>query len=162
MIRRPGPMSLLAVLAVAFLAVGTHVSADEKSHHAAAEEFLKATGIEKTFDQIIDQSIEQQAKANPMLGQLKPVLKKFMSEHFNYEVLKEDLIKIHMEEFTEQELKEITAFYRTPVGQKAVRKMIPLQQKCSELGMKRVQANIGELQRMVVEELQKGSAKSPQ
>jgi len=155
-------MSLLAVLAVGILAVGTRVSADEKSHRAAAEEFLKAAGIEQTFDQIIDQSIEQQAKANPMMVQLKPVLKKFMSQHFNYEVLKDDLIKIHMEEFTEQELKEISAFYRTPVGQKTVRKMITLQQKCSELGMKRVQDNIGELQRMVVEELQKDKAKPPQ
>jgi hypothetical protein len=70
-------------------------------------------------------------------------------------VLKDDLIKIHMEEFTEEELKEIAAFYRTPIGKKAIQKMLPLQQKCSELGMKRVQENIGELQRMVVEELQK-------
>lgn len=162
MIRRPGKKSLLTVLAVGILAVGARVDADEKSHRAAAEEFLRATGIEKTFDQIIDQSIEQQAKANPMMVQLKPVLKKFMSQHFNYQILKDDLITIHMEEFTEEELKEIAAFYRTPIGKKAIQKMLPLQQKCSELGMKRVQANIGELQRMVVEELQKGSEKPPE
>lgn len=162
MMRRPGSMSLLAVLAVGFLAIGARASADEKSHRAAAEDFLKATGIEKTFDQIIDQSIEQQAKSNPMLVQLKPVLKKFMSQHFNYQVLKDDLIKIHMEEFTEEELKEIAAFYRTPIGKKAIQKMLPLQQKCSELGMKRVQDNIGELQRMVVEELQKNNSNPQQ
>ncbi|MBI1325143.1 DUF2059 domain-containing protein [bacterium] len=162
MMRRPGSMSLLAVLAVGFLTIGAQASADEKSHRMAAEDFLKATGIETTFDQIIDQSIDQQAKANPMLIQLKPVMKKFMRQHFNYEVMKDDLIKIHMEEFTEQELKEITAFYRTPVGQKAVKKMMPLQQKCSELGMKRVQENIGELQRMVVEELQKNNSNPQQ
>lgn len=151
MIQGYGSKSILAVTAICLAAICGRASADEKSHRAAAEDFLKAAEMDKSFDRMIDQSIDVQVKANPQLAKLKPVLKKFMGEHFNYALLKDDLIKLHMEQFTEEELKEIAAFYRTPTGKKTVEKMPTLFQKSAELGMKRVQDNLGELQRLVIE-----------
>lgn len=153
MILRSGSLRRSAALAILFLAVCGRAGADDKSHRDAAEDLLKAAEVDKSFDTMIDQSIEMQIKANPMLGQLRPVLKKFMSKHLNYALLKDEMIKMYQDEFTEAELKEIAAFYRTPTGQKSIKRMPALTQKGAELGMKRVQDNVGELQRMIVEEL---------
>jgi len=153
MIQRNGFSSRAAALAICVLMVCGRAGADDKSHRAAAEDLLKAAEVDKSFDTMIDQSIEMQVKANPMLGQLKPVLKKFMSKHLNYDLLKDEMIKMYQDEFTEEELKEIAAFYRTPTGQKSIKRMPALTQKGAELGMKRVQDNVGELQSMIVEHL---------
>lgn len=40
-----------------------------------------------------------------------------------------------MEEFSEEELREITRFYQTPVGQKVLEKMGVLMQKGAKIGM---------------------------
>jgi len=39
-----------------------------------------------------------------------------------WESVKEDMISVYTQEFTEQELKKLTAFYQTPVGKKASEK----------------------------------------
>lgn len=156
--RRFGSWRLSATLLACLFATAGSAGADEKSHRAAAEEFLKASGVDKSFEPLIDQSIEMQMKANPMLVQIKPVLKKFMSKHLSYESLKDDMIKMYMEEFTEEELKAITAFYRTPAGKKTVERMPALALKGAELGMRKVQQNAGELQSMILDELNKKPA----
>jgi len=158
MIRRFSTCRLSATLLVGLCVTSGIASADEKSHRDAAVDFIKAAGIDKTFEPMIDQSIETQVKANPMMVQLKPVLKKFMSKYLSFESLKDDMIKLYMEEFTEEELKAIAAFYRTPAGKKAVDRMPVLAMKGAEMGMKKVQENVGELQRMIVEELNKKPA----
>ena len=129
--------------------------ADERSHRAAAEEMLEAANTEQAMQAAIDQTLAVQVKANPQLEPAKGVMKKFFAKHLSYAALKDDLIKIHMEEFTESELKEIAAFYRTPAGKKAVEKLPILMQKGSELGMKRVQEHAAELRQMIEDELKK-------
>jgi hypothetical protein len=144
---------LLAALVL--LAAGT-LRADEKSHRAAAEEMLQACDMEKTMQATLNQVLDVQVKAHPDLLPVKDVLKAFLNKHISYPAVKEDLIRMYTAEFTEAELKEVTAFYRTPTGKKAVQKMPVLMQKGAELGMKRVQENAGELKAMIEAELKKG------
>jgi uncharacterized protein len=139
----------LAALALVFVGSLPAARADEKSHRAAAEEMLQAANTEQTMQAAIDQVLDVQIKANPELAPVKGVMKKFFAKHLSYAALKDDLIKIHMEQFTETELKEIAAFYRTPAGKKAVEKLPILMQKGSELGMRRVQENAAELKQMI-------------
>ena len=61
------------------------------------------------------------------------------------------MAQIYVDAFTIQELKELTAFYATPVGKKAALLMPQLVAKGGELGMKRVQDNMAELQLMIAE-----------
>lgn len=64
----------------------------------------------------------------------------------SYESMKDDLAKIYAEEFTEQELKDITKFYLTPAGKKVNQKMAALMQKGVVLGQNRMQAHLAEFQ----------------
>ena len=83
----------------------------------------------------MDQMMAVQLKANPQLAPFKDVMKKFLDKHLSYASIKEELISLYVSEFTETELKELVAFYRTPVGKKAVDKLPVLMQKGAELGV---------------------------
>ncbi|MBL8794723.1 MAG: DUF2059 domain-containing protein [Planctomycetia bacterium] len=151
--------SVLAMAAGLILAGSlTPARADEKSHRAAAEELLKVSNTEKAMQSAIDQMLALQLKANPQLEPVKDVMRQFLIKHISYAAVKDDLIAIYVAEFTDPELKEITAFYRTPTGKKAVEKLPVMFQKGAELGVKRVQENSAELKRMIEEALRKKGA----
>jgi hypothetical protein len=84
-------------------------------------------------------------------------------KHMSWESLKADTIQIYMAEFTEKELDELNRFYETALGRKMVEKMPTLMGKGAELGAKRVQDNMPELQSAIAEEAkkQKDGGKAP-
>lgn len=129
--------------------------ASSDSHRRAAEELLIATNMKETLDRTIVQIVNMQARQNPKLAQIKHVMVKFFRKYMGYESTKHDLVQIYVEEFTESELKQITAFYRTPVGQKSVRKLPALMQKASAMNMAKVRQHMPELQAMIKQEMEK-------
>jgi uncharacterized protein len=145
---------LMALMVVASMNAGA-VFADDASHRAAAEDLLKSANTDKTMQAAIDTMLDAQLKANKALVPVKDVMKKFLTKHLSYEALKDDLIDLQVKEFTEAELKEIAAFYRTPTGKKFIEKQPVMMQKGAELGMRRVQENTAELQQMIQAELGK-------
>ena len=126
-----------------------------KGHRKAAEELLEFIGIEAQLASSIKQSLDVQIKANPAIEPFKDAMKTFLEKHMSYASLKEDLITIYANAFTEKELKEITAFYKTPIGKKLVEKTPELMGKGMELGVKRVQDNQAELMGMIRAEASK-------
>jgi hypothetical protein len=147
---------LCALLASPFV---TLAAPDDKSHRAAAETLLMAANMEESMNSMIDQSLEMQIKTNPQLAPLRAVMRKFFAKHLSFESLKEDFIDLYVEEFTEEELLDIAAFYQTPTGRKSIEKMPVLFQKGGELGSRRVQENAGELRKMIQEELNRQNPK---
>jgi uncharacterized protein len=145
----------VVALALMLMYASPRAWSDEKSHRTAAEELLTAMNIDKVMTASIDQMLAIQIKANPSLEPVKDVMKKFLAKHLSYAAIKDDLIKLYTAEFTETELRELTAFYRTPTGKRSIEKMPALMQKGSELGIKRVQDNSAELQQLIQEELKK-------
>ena len=148
--------SLGAILTTPFVSLA---APDDQSHRAAAETMLTAANVETSMNSVLDQTLDMQIKANPQLAPLRPVMSKFLSKHLSYEALKEELITMYTEEFTEEELLEIAAFYQTPTGRKAMEKMPVLFQRGSELGNRRVQENTPELRKMIQEEMKRQTAK---
>lgn len=147
----------LSVVAMGVALAGASRGAwtDDKSHRAAAEDLLKASNTEKAMQDATEQMMALQLRARPNLEPIRDVVRRFLDKHVSYSALKDDLIKLYMAEFTEAELKEMAAFYRTPTGRKAVERMPALFQKGAELGVKRVQENSAELRQMIDEELKK-------
>jgi hypothetical protein len=149
------------VFAFTLLGFAIPAAADEASHRQAADDFLQASGAAASMDAAATQMIDLQAKQNPAIAGLRDVMKKFMNKYVSYSAVKEDLISLYVEEFTESELKELAAFYRTPVGKKAAEKVPVMMAKGAELGMKKVQANQAELIKMIQAEMAK-KAGAPQ
>lgn len=142
---------------VAALGQMTPARATEQTHRQAAEALLDLMDMDKLMSESIDQMLEMQVKQNPAIGPFKEEMKKFLSKYMSWASMKEDMVKIYTAEFTEQELKELLAFYQTPLGKKTVAKMPKLMAKGAELGQQRVQEHLPELQKAIQEQAAKKS-----
>lgn len=90
---------------------------------AAIEEYLKVTKMEEFLNSQVDIITEQEIKRNPLLTSHKAEIKKLYSDMLNYPEFKKFAIKLYSDNFTESELKEITKFYQSPIGEKLLAKM---------------------------------------
>ena len=152
---------LSAVVAAALLLQPAVARADEASHRQSAENLLNLMGMEQLLAQSIDQMLDMQVKQNPQIAPFQSEMKSFLSKYMSWPSLKEDMVKIYMTEFTEPELKELTAFYNTPLGKKTVQKMPALMQKGAEMGQRRVQEHLPELQAAIQAKAGTGAGAPP-
>ncbi len=120
--------------------------ADAASHRKAVDSLFALMGMESVLSQSIDQMLAMQVQQNPALAQFQPQMKAFLSKYMSWASLKDDMAKIYMAEFSESELNELTKFYQTPLGKKTIQKMPLLMAKGAEIGQKRVQDHLPELQ----------------
>ena len=105
---------------------------------AAANELIKITGAATLFDPLIAGVIEQAKnlylQQNPALGKdLNEIAAKLRADYApRYSELTNEIARIYATHFSEQELKEIIAFYKSPVG----KKMLALQPQLVDNSMK--------------------------
>lgn len=127
------------------------------SHMEAARELLAITGTEALMVESVDSMIQLQLEQNPDLVPFQDILRSFLREHLSWEAIGEDFVRIYTESFSEAELREITAFYQTETGQKAVQLMPSLMAQGMELGQRAVIAHQGELEARVQDRIDKMS-----
>jgi hypothetical protein len=117
-----------AFAALAIVAVGAQASAQQPSANAIAlaKEIITAKGAANIYDPIIPGVIERAKgnfiQINPMLlKDLNEVAAKLRAESNGRaaEIFNE-VAKLYAARFTEQELKDVLAFYRTPAGKKVI------------------------------------------
>jgi uncharacterized protein len=127
-------------------------SADSASHEKVAEELLMTVDADNLMKQSMAQMIQLQIQQNPQLGLYEQVLQRFVEKYMSWESLRPDLIALYTQAFTEDELREIVAFYQSPVGQKAIKAIPTLMAQGGQIGVKRIQEHLPELQAMIAEE----------
>ena len=119
------------------------------SHQQAAEELLRTMDTPKLLDQSVDAFIDGQIQAVPDLAMFEDIMKSFMRKYMSWDNMRPIYIDIYMEAFTETELREITAFYKTTTGKKAARLTPMLMQRGMEAGQQRVQEHLPELEQQI-------------
>jgi hypothetical protein len=123
----------------------TSFSQNLSSHSSAALELLETMNMEKTLTQGVDVLISAQLKANPNLKPYEDIMRNFMSKYMSWSNIKDRFVALYINEFTEDELRAMTNFYKTDVGKKAIEKLPILFAKGSELGQQAVQEHMSEL-----------------
>jgi hypothetical protein len=123
--------------------------ADDASHRQAAETLLTVIKTEQDIQASADRLAENLLRQNPQLAQHNTTVKTFITKYMNWSTLKEDVINLYVQAFTEDELKQLTSFYRSPIGQKAADKMPELANAGTQLGLTRLRANREELDQMI-------------
>jgi hypothetical protein len=106
------------------------VSAQQKNPSPAAmlmaKEIIEMKGATSTFDPLIQGVIEYHRniliQTNPNLaGEIEKVAAKLMVDLQGRKVeLQQELARTYAQHFTDQELRDALAFYRTPLGRKLV------------------------------------------
>lgn len=127
-------------------------------NHQGIEELFDALQMEKTYNDILNQTLDLQIQQNPTMLSYRDTLKTFFDKYISYEQVKPDLEALYSQTFSESEIKELTAFYKTPTGQKAITAMPQLFQQGAMIGQMRVQENMGELEAMLTEEINRRQA----
>jgi hypothetical protein len=139
----------------------TALRADPASHRAAAESLLNLMDMEKMMTASVDQMLQMQVKQNPSLAQFEPQMRAFLNKYLSWASMKDDMLNIYVSEFSEDELKQLTAFYQTPLGKKTVEKMPALMQRGAEISQKRLQEHLPELQASIQSAAPAKTAASP-
>ena len=129
MIFRQAVRAMCAVVIVSAAFAGT-ASAQQKPPSAAAialaKELIEIKGATKIYDPVVSGVIEYHKnlllQSNPNLGKdLNEVAQKLHAEMAPRRAeLQLEVVKIYAQHFTEQELKDALAFYKTPLGKKLV------------------------------------------
>ena len=140
--------NLKKLLLILLLAFCTNAYAGTGAQREA-EKLFSTLGMEASMNQTIENILNMQLQQNPSLAPYKEVMLEFFRKHMSYEALKPDLIAIYAEAFTADELKAINSFYLTDAGKKTISIMPTLAQKGGQLGVKRMQTHMYELQEMI-------------
>lgn len=139
-------LSFLVLGLVAFVVVGSRANADEASHRAAVEKLFATMNMEKTHAATLDNIVQQQSRSNPAMLALQPTMREFLNKYMSWTSIKEDMMKIYQEGFTEAELGELNKFYDSPVGKKSIEQMPALMGKGMTVAQERMKEHLPELQ----------------
>ncbi|MRR50463.1 MAG: DUF2059 domain-containing protein [Rhodocyclaceae bacterium] len=139
---------LLSLLALA-LCFATSAQADDKTHRQAAEDLMAATKADQAVNAVYAQmdgmfvNMVRQMKLSP--EQLAIAEKHFkrsaqmVREEVTWAKLKPEVINAYVRLFTEDELKQLQAFYQSPIGKKWVEKSPELNQALMQIAQAQIQ-----------------------
>jgi hypothetical protein len=154
------PFFLSLLIGAVALCLPAMTRADDASHRKAADTLLSMMNMDSVLGQAIDQMLQMQVKQNPAIAPYEQEMKNFLTKYMSWASLKEDMTKLYVQEFTESELNELTKFYQSPLGKKTLQKMPGLMAKGAEIGQRKVQEHLPELQASIAEkEKAKGGTK---
>jgi uncharacterized protein len=109
---RPVLLALILTSA-ALLAPPALAQADAE---AAAREFLQVSRAHENFERGFELGLRE--SANDVTPEMLTVIRQVMRKHFPWSELERDFIALYVDLFTAEEIRALTAFYRTPAGQK--------------------------------------------
>lgn len=125
-----------------------HASTPE-THRRAVRELLDAMEMEDALNAALESSIKTQMEVRPQLRQFEPLMRKFMSKYLNVKAMEEPLTRLYVQRFSELELVQLTAFYRTPLGVRTRVELPKLIEEGGKIGQALVQEHMEELKELV-------------
>lgn len=100
-------------------AVAGFAAEPTESHRAAAVEFLEVEGTPQLLEHQCQTMVDTNVRLQPELAEYREKMLEFYRGIFGFAALKDDLAAIYAREYTEEELRELIRFYRSPLGKKA-------------------------------------------
>jgi hypothetical protein len=132
--------------------------ADQTSHRKAVEKLFTLTKTSTMMDSVRNQTkkmLYQQMSQQDIPEAKKPIFNKYMSEMIelitntvNWDKVKPEMTDLYMSNFSENEINDMLAFYRSPTGKKFVDKMPIIMKKSMEIGQRQTRMMIPQLNRL--------------
>ena len=142
-------VSALALILTAGLIAGAEIPAGKvytKAEYDQAYTLLETMNTRKQFESMKNGMLNLQLKSAPQLAHYKQVFVKFFDKYLTFDMLKKELADIYLDLFTPEEIRELTAFYQTPLGKKLVEKTPELTLRSAQIGQNAVLKHLPELQ----------------
>jgi uncharacterized protein len=119
------------------------------SHDRAVIDLIKLTKVEQQMAASTEAVADAMTRGNPMLVPFRDVIVEWANKYLTWNAMLPEVAKLYKETFTESEIRELIAFYQTPVGQKVLARMPELTQKGFSIGSTIGQAHSDELRQMI-------------
>jgi hypothetical protein len=143
-------MILALVLAATPAAAQPEVSPGEM---AAVRELLEVSRTRENFILAMELGMEQGGMGE-LTPEVRTVLREFMDEHFRFEDLEPEMIRLYTDLYTEEEIRGMTAFYRTPLGQRVIETLPQLSAASTRIAQERLQTVMPQLIQRIMEVMQ--------
>lgn len=118
-------------------------------HRAAAADLLIQTGAERNAVEMASIMTDAMVQGNPTLAAYRDVLIAWSSTVMTWENMKPRMVDLYAGAFSEQELRDLSAFYKTPLGAKTLRVLPEIMQRGAKIGADLALEHQHELQRMI-------------
>jgi uncharacterized protein len=148
----------IAVIGLALLGATAHAATPNDEKTKLAIELMDVTHSERNVHAMIDQIptlMKEQMKSVATCDAAKPIVEQFsadMSEKLTTTMFSDDFkvdtAAVYAEVFTEDELRQIIAFYRTPIGEKMLARMPELMQKSMQIAQQRMASVMPEIKKL--------------
>lgn len=125
------------------------------THRAAAEDLLDSLDMQTVLTTALDTTLKAQISAQPQLRKVEPVMRAFLEKYMSFAALRVDFAKLYQDRYSELELRQMAAFYRSPLGKRVQSEMPALMQRGAQIGQERVREHTEELQLMLRQHLEK-------
>jgi len=122
-------------------------------HEQAARELLTMIGMDQQIRDSAAASIDSQIRSNPAMAPFRDVLLDWVGKYVTWDNLGPQLVELYRQSFTEEELRGLITFYRTPVGRKALEKLPELTRRGMEIGLETAEQHQAELEQKIRERI---------
>ena len=106
------------------------------AEYKAAFAYCDAANLAASQRNMLRMMLDNLERNNPAMKELRPVMERVFSRYLNYEVVKYDYADIFLDEFTVDELKELTRISQSPTMKKYFSKQQRLMEAGSEIARK--------------------------
>lgn len=135
--------------------------ADAASHAADAERFLRLANADKlavpAYAQVQHMFAQRFAQVQAPEGK-KALLESYqakanasLDKAVSWDKIKPDMVKLYTSNFSEQELKELIAFYQSPLGKKMLGKMPTLTEQSAKLAQAKLETAVPEVNKLLAD-----------
>jgi hypothetical protein len=116
-------------------------------HLKAAKELIDTRNEKLKFEHNIEVLIKAQSIKLPedKRGACEDVFKKFVNKYLTWDLVSDKISELYAKEFTTEELQQLTAFYKTPLGKKFDAKQSEIFFKGEQIGQQLALAHQAEL-----------------
>jgi uncharacterized protein len=146
---------LILAAALVFCAAVPAAAQDEPTpgETEAIRELLEVSRTRENFIRGMELGMEMGGMME-LTDELRQVVREVMDEHFRYEDMEGEFIRLYAELFTEEEIRALTAFYRTPAGARMVELTPELTAGIQKFTMERMTAAMPMLMERIMEAME--------
>jgi uncharacterized protein len=124
------------------------------SHIQAVDDLLLTVKSRELYEEAIQAALRVQFETNPSLAQFRDVMEKFFREYCSWDIVKPEVTLSYLENFTEGEVRQLIAFYKTDIGKKALDVLPKTFSRQLEIGKNVVLRNRERLEMMVFQRIE--------
>lgn len=156
-------MKTLILAAALLLCAAVPAAAQEEptaGEEAAARELLEASRTRENMALTL-QGMMERGMGEDLPPEVRDVLKRFFQDEFRYEDMEPGLVRMYADLFTEEEIRALTAFYRSPAGQRMAELTPEIAVRSQQISMAIMEAATPRLMEMLQEAMEAEEAKEP-